>query len=154
MWIYGFDNFQAGLTINVWAYPTAANNYCRFVDFGNGAENDNIILGRVGTSNDLFAEVWNGGSNGGRITATGAIALSAWQMFTFTVDSAGNAKIYKNASLIQTGTTAVPQNITRINNYIGRSNWSDAYYKGKIDNVRIYSYPLNSAAITALYTGE
>ena len=150
----GFDNFQAGLTINVWAYPTAANNYCRFVDFGNGAENDNIILGRVGTSNDLFAEVWNGGSNGGRITATGAIALSAWQMFTFTVDSAGNAKIYKNASLIQTGTTAVPQNITRINNYIGRSNWSDAYYKGKIDNVRIYSYPLNSAAITALYTGE
>jgi uncharacterized protein len=151
----GFDNFQAGVTINVWAYPTAAKNYARFVDFGNGTANDNIIFGRVSTDNDLFAEVWVGNSNGGRVTATGAISLNTWQMFTMTVDSAGNTKIYKNAALIQEGNTGIPQYITRTNNYIGRSNWSaDAYYQGKMDNLRIYSYPLDQAAITALYSGE
>ena len=121
------------VTINVWAYPTAAKNYARFVDFGNGQANDNIIFGRVGTGTDLFSEVWNGSTNGGRVTATGAISLNTWQMFTVTVDSSGNIKIYKNAVQIQTGTTAVPNNITRINNYIGKSNWSDAYYQGKMD---------------------
>jgi hypothetical protein len=148
----GFDNFQAGLTISVWAYPTAAKDYARFVDFGNGSSNDNIIFGRVSTGTNLFAEVWNGGSNGGRVTASGAITNGAWHMYTVTVDSAGNVKIYKDAQLIQTGTTAVPQNITRINNYIGRSNWGgDAYYQGNMDDVRIYSYPLEQADIQELY---
>lgn len=152
----GFDNFQAGVTINVWAYPTAAKNYARFVDFGNGQANDNIIFGRVGTGTNLFAEVWNGSSNGGRVTtATGAISLNTWQMFTVTVDASGNVKIYKNAQLIQTGTTAVPQNVVRTRNYIGRSNWSaDAYYQGSMDDVRIYSYPLDQTAITNLYNGS
>jgi DUF1680 family protein/regulation of enolase protein 1 (concanavalin A-like superfamily) len=152
----GFDNFQAGVTINVWAYPTAAKNYARFVDLGNGQANDNIILGRVGISNDLFAEVWIGSSRAGsRIVASGAISLSTWQMFTVTVDASGNTKIYRNAVLTTgTGTTGVPQNVTRVNNYIGKSNWNDAYYEGKMDNIRIYSYPLNQADITALYNSE
>jgi hypothetical protein len=151
----GFDNFNAGVTINVWAYPTAAKIYARFVDFGNGSSNNNIILGRVGTGSDLFAEVWDGSTSGGRVTAPGAITNGTWQMFTVTVDSSGNTKIYKNAGLIQTGTTAVPQCITRTYNYIGRSNYvGGAYYEGKMDDVRIYSYPLDQTAITALYNGE
>jgi hypothetical protein len=149
----GFDNFQAGLTINLWAYPTAVKNYARFVDFGNGSASDNLAFSREGTTNNVFFEVWIGGSRAGdRIVATGAIALSTWQMFTVTVDSAGNTIIYKNAQPVANGTTGVPKNITRTNNYIGRSNWgSDAYYQGIMDDVRIYSYPLEQADIQAIY---
>jgi len=149
----GFDNFQTGLTINVWAYPTAVKNYARFVDFGNGSASDNLAFSREGTTNNVFFEVWIGGSRAGdRIVATGAIALNTWQMFTVTVDSAGNTTIYKNAQPVATGTTGIPKNITRTNNYIGRSNWGgDAYYQGIMDDVRIYSYPLEQADIQAIY---
>lgn len=150
----GFSNFQAGLTINVWAYPTAAKNYARFVDLGNGSSSDNIILGRVSTGTNLFAEVWLGGTRAGsRITATGAIALNTWQMFTMTVDASGNTILYKNGVVVGSGTTGVPNNVTRVNNYIGKSNWSDAYYQGIMDEVRIYSYPLTQTQIQTIYNG-
>ncbi|MFC1858654.1 LamG domain-containing protein, partial [Thermodesulfobacteriota bacterium] len=63
------------------------------------------------------------------------------------VDVAGNAKIYKNGSLIESGTTAVPNNITRVKNYIGKSNWPDAYYAGRIDEVRIWNTARSEADI-------
>jgi DUF1680 family protein len=150
-----FNNFQAGLTINVWAYPTVAKNYSRFVDLGNGSSNENIILARDGTTSNLFGEVWIGNTRAGtRITATGAISLNAWQMFTMTVDSAGNTKLYKNGVVVGSGTTGVPNNVTRTSNFIGRSNWSgDAYYQGIMDEVRIYSYPLTQTQIQAIYSG-
>ena len=44
----GFNNFSAGLTLEVWAYPTAAGNNARFFDLGNGIQSDNIIFGRSG----------------------------------------------------------------------------------------------------------
>jgi len=150
----GFTNFEAGLTISVWAYPTAAKNYARFVDFGNGAATNNFVLSRVGTTNNLFVEVWVSGSNGGRVTANGAIELNKWQMFTVTVSSTGSTKLYKNGAVVATGNTGLPENMTRTANYIGRSNWGgDAYYQGYMDDVRIYSYALDDAAVAALYIG-
>jgi hypothetical protein len=89
----------------------------------------------------------------GLAAAENAISLNEWQMFTVTVDSSGNVRLFKNGQLIQTG-TAKPSSIIRTRNYIGRSNWSaDAYYAGRLDEIRIYNYNLDDAAVSALYNG-
>jgi hypothetical protein len=149
-----FNEFDNGFSASFWAYPTAAGSYARFVDIGNGSANNNILVTRYGTTNDLAVQVFNGTSAGSTVRATNAIALNTWQFFTVTVNprTSSNVRIYKNGQLIQTGTTAIPQSVLRNLNYIGRSNWStDAYYKGDLDDVRIFDYALSQSEITALY---
>ena len=145
-------SFGGGFTVTLWAYPTDVKTWARFVDFGNNLTSDNIILGREATSNDLFFEVYAGGSSGGKVTAPGAIELNKWQMFTGTVDEKGHVKLYKNGKLIQKGTTACPLNIARTRDYIGRSNWEwDEYFEGYIDDVRIYNYTLSEDVLKTIY---
>ncbi|HPP55982.1 MAG TPA: glycoside hydrolase family 76 protein [Anaerohalosphaeraceae bacterium] len=147
----GFANFRAGMTVSVWAYPTAVKNWARFLDFGNGEYNCNIVFGRRGSTNDLFFECYDYTASGGQVIAAGAIALNQWQMFTATLDAAGNVVLYKNGTPIASGKTALPSNITRVNTYIGRSNWAaDAYYEGFLDEVRVYNYPLTAQQVQIL----
>lgn len=144
----GFDDFSAGMTVSVWAYPTAANNYGRFIDFANGAGVDNIMIYRVGTSDDLRFNDLNGS-----VTVSGALDLNAWQMFVITMDDAGNVIIYKDGLQIQTGTVGLPDVVTRTLNYIGESNYtSDALYAGKMDDMRIYNYDLTADDVADLYS--
>lgn len=150
----GFNDFAKGCTISLWVYPTAVQNWARFIDFGNGSASDNIWFGRQASTNNLAFECWAGGSSNGLITAENAITLNQWQMFTVTVDRFGNARLFKNGQLIQTGTTA-STSVTRTRNYIGRSNWSaDDYFQGRLDDVRIYNYNLNDTEVMALYNGS
>jgi hypothetical protein len=45
----------------------------------------------------------------------------------------------------------VPPNVTRTNNFVGRSNWvSNEYYDGAVDELRVYNRALNAAEIQAL----
>jgi hypothetical protein len=152
----GFYEFDNGFSMAFWAYPTAVKNYARFVDLGSGPNANNIIVGRYGTTNDLFVQVYNGSSGGAAVRATNALALNTWQHFVVSISkrSSNNVKIYKNGQLILTGTTSIPQSATRTANYIGRSNWSaDAYYQGLLDDVRIYDYALTASEASALYLG-
>ncbi len=148
----GFDNFAGGVTVSVWAYPTAYQGWSRFFDFGNGSQSDNILLGARNGSDDLFFEVYNGSSSGGQVVASDVINLNDWQMFTATCDSDGNVKIYVNGQPVQTGTTSCPRAIERVNNYLGRSNWdADEYYQGYLDEIYIYTYPLTEQEVLSLY---
>src|SRR5205823_8448159 len=56
----GFTAFPNGFTYELWVYPTAVGSYQRFLDVGNGQSNNNIILYRRSTSNDLSFTVYNG----------------------------------------------------------------------------------------------
>jgi hypothetical protein len=150
----GYDNFTSGLTVALWANPTSTPNWARFIDFGNGAGSDNILFARNGTSSDLTFEVYLGGVSGGKVTAAGALSLNVWQHLAATMDSSGRVILYKNGAPLITNFTAVPSAVTRINNYLGRSNWSqDGYYQGKLDDVRLYNRVLSPAALRALANG-
>ncbi|MBN2841480.1 MAG: hypothetical protein JXM68_00220, partial [Sedimentisphaerales bacterium] len=52
----GFADFRSGMTVTLWAYPTAVQNWARFIDFGNGEYNSNIVFARRGTTNNLVFE--------------------------------------------------------------------------------------------------
>src|SRR5262249_38758389 len=57
----GLSDFSGGLTLETWANPGAVGSWQRFFDLGNGAPSDNILLARVGTSNDLRLHPYTGG---------------------------------------------------------------------------------------------
>ena len=147
----GFSDFTKGCTISLWVYPTAVQNWARFIDFGNGSSSDNIWFGREGTTDNLVFECWAGSSNNGRVTAANAVTLDEWQMFTVTADRFGNVRLFKNGQLIQSG-TSTPTSVSRTNNYIGRSNWStDDYFQGYMDDIQIYNYNLSDAEVLTFY---
>lgn len=154
------SNFT-GLTISVWANPTSSNtSWARFLDlagynssFGDGQQADNILFARNATSDDLTYEVYNGSGSTGKVTATGALTENAWHMYSVTEDTSGNVTIYKDGSVVTTGTTGIPANILRYYNYIGKSNWvnNDGYYQGYLDDMMIYKRSLSAIEITGLY---
>ena len=148
----GFNDYSNGITVSIWAYPTAASSWARFMDFGNGAGFDNILMSREGNTSNLIFEAHGNGASGGRVTAVNAIELNKWQMFTATVDKDGNAALYKNGQLLQTGNVNI-SDVIRTQNYIGRSNWgADSYYKGRIDDFRIYDKALNESEVMTLFS--
>ena len=158
----GFADFRPGLTINLWAYPTAAGNWANFIQFSNGAPVDNIFFCRNSTSETLWFRTANGTTENTGIGGNVAIALNQWQMFTVTLDASGVARLYKNGVRYfyynNNGTINTPQvtmpilnNVTRVNNYIGKSAWGDAYFTGQLDEIRVYNYALTDDEIAQQY---
>jgi hypothetical protein len=149
----GFSDFSAGMSIAVWAYPTAVNNWARFIDFASAAEGpDDILFGRNAGTNTLrfdFAP-WPGA-----VDATEALALNTWQMFVVSMNETGTVVLYKNGLPVATGTVAyLPNVVTRTSNFIGESNYAtDAMYAGMMDDMRIYNYGITADQVADLYSG-
>jgi len=161
----GFDDFRTGLTINLWSYATVAGSWANFIQFSNGAPNNNIFFCRSGTSTTLQFRTANGTAQNAAINANGAILLNQWQMFTVTLDTAGVVRIYRDGVLYKyynndgttvtpTGTIPLPNFVTRVNNYIGKSAWGDAYFTGLLDEIRVYNYALTPEQIAAQYYAD
>ncbi len=148
----GFANFNAGMTISVWAKPSVAGSWARFIDFGNftqgGAQIDNILFTRYGVDPTVRFD-----SGGGAVNAANVMALNEWQHFGITMTQTGAVTIYKNGLSIQTGTVARPAVVERNYNYIGKSNWTaDALYSGAMDEIKIYNYALSADDMATLYS--
>ncbi len=161
----GFANFLGGITINFWAKPTAAGGWANFMQFSNGAPLENIFVSRESTTSNFIFRNATGINQNTLLRGTVAIEQDKWQMFTATQDASGVAKLYKNGLQYYyfntNGTHNTPQvtmpmptNITRVNNYIGKSAWNDAYFNGQLDEIRVYNYALTADEIAAQYYAD
>ena len=152
----GFADFSTGLTISLWAKPSAAADNARFIDLGLGAPSENIFFTRVGTTRTLQYLVEHQLVSGGNVDAEDALTLDEWQMFVVVHDPETTiATIYKNGVAVASAGVAIPNNIVRTMNYIGKSNWEDdELYAGQLDDVRIYNYPISEDEIAAMYAGS
>jgi len=143
------SDFSNGMTVEFWAKPTSNGSWARFFDFGNGASNNNIYLSRNDTSDSLKLGVLNAGSYIIDLDAPDGIINDEWHHYAVSIDE-NDAIIYRDGIEIAKGAGALPNNISRINNYIGRSNWSgNAYYQGYLDDFHIYSRTLSHSEINA-----
>jgi Concanavalin A-like lectin/glucanases superfamily/PA14 domain/Bacterial lectin/Bacterial Ig-like domain len=152
----GYSDFSQGMTLALWANPTSSlTSWARFIEFGNGSDANNIIFSRNATSSDLTFEVRIGAPSAGQVTAPGALQLNQWQHFAVTMDGSRNVVIYKNGVAVASGTlTGLPNNVTRTNCFVGRSNWAqDGYFQGRMDDVRVYNRVLSADAVLALASG-
>jgi hypothetical protein len=141
-----------GFSIAVWARPTSTGSWARFVDFGNGSSVDNVFFGRSTTTTDLIVRLHDGSLGTGSITATGAVENNLWHHYLATCDNSGNAVLYRDGQQVASGNIGTPAEVKRTANYIGRSNWAaDAYYQGRMQDVRLYNRPLSTAEVAEVY---
>ncbi|KOR33651.1 hypothetical protein AM228_28605, partial [Planktothricoides sp. SR001] len=141
-------SFDQGLTIEAWVWYDAFQNNSRIIDFGNG-QSDNIVFRNWGAESKLSWVILKGGSGQEIFSPSGILELGKWLHLAATIEPAGNAVIYKNGLPIAAGKTSLPNNINRINNYIGKSNWNEPYFKGKMADVRFWNRVRTPAEIRA-----
>jgi hypothetical protein len=166
----GFNNFGTGLTIEFEGHFGASNQaWERIFDFGNGDASDNIWVGVFGegwVSDALAIELFDGSTGKGRcISPEGTLTPNVFAKYVITMDGS-TCRMYKDGVQLQTrvgqcfnsGTCSsaalgstynfLPNNVTRTQNYIGRSNWvTDDAFNGAIKYVRIYTSALSSADV-------
>ena len=144
----GYADFTGGLTLEAWVYPKAVGAHQRIFDLGNGSPSENIIFGRSGTTNDVYFKVYRGTTKVADVTAPAALVLDQWQHLAVTMTTAGAITIYRNGTVIGTGTGQLPNNLTRTLNRIGKSNWAnDAFFTGRVDEAAIYRHALAAGRI-------
>jgi hypothetical protein len=131
-----------------------SNGWTRIFDFGDGENDDNIMLGRA--SIDLrFALLtgtsgWTGDIRGGTITNGQFTHLVA------TVTSSNVMKLYQDGVLVGTNDTGVTAStvMTRTNHYLGRSNWNgNEMLKGYMKYFRVWQgHELSQGEVEDLYS--
>lgn len=153
-------NFNDGFTVTAWAkFSSTAGSWERIFDFGNGNNKNNIFLGREYTSNNLVLgihETPNQPQDNNKIylVAQNAISDTNWHLWAVTC-SGGSCKLYKDGQEIASKNDMyIPDNGTRAQSYIGKSNWDDAYFEGGIDEFKVFDTALNSTQIRSIYTNE
>lgn len=149
----GFADFTNGITISVWANPSSASNFARFIDFGTGTGANNIIFYRGGTTNNLTYNVIDGSNTSMASMGYAALVQNQWKLYTVTVTAGGVGTFYVNGASVYTASGIdAPTNVTRTSNFIGRSNWaSDSYYAGSMDDLRMYNRALSASEVLQLY---
>lgn len=142
-------DFSQGFTVEAWVWYDSFKPWSRIIDFGNGSCADNIVFANSDTSNTLYFG-WCVESKYQFIDKEGVLETGKWMHLAATIDTSGNAKLYKNGQLIHTGEIKLPQNIKRTNNCIGKSNWfTGSNFNGKISDVRIWQTARTQAEIQA-----
>jgi hypothetical protein len=133
----GYAGFNRGFTYSVWANASHNAFWSRLLDMGNGAGQDNLVLQRHLTGEDVIFDQYSG-TQSTRVVARAAFPTGVWTHFAITVGDS-LVSIYRNGVLA--GAVKRPDTIravTRLNNYIGKSNWAaNDYYQGKIDEARL-----------------
>lgn len=141
--------FQNVFTVTSWFYPTQFTFNARVIDFANGAPSYNVILSYAsGGGQTPFFEVFSGGGSKGQVTTSSQLVINQWNHIAAVFDQS-TSKIYLNGTLV--ASLAVSNtgliNVTRSNNYIGRSQWSNGATYARYKNLRIYNIALNASGI-------
>ena len=130
-------------TITLWAKPDSTGTYeAMFASYNDASFGFQIDLD---SSNNFH--IRKASSSGGNITLSSA-TVGAWPFIAFSYDGT-NSKCYINSESPvsdQGGTTEF--NLFRM----GRNRNGNTYFKGVIDELRIYNRALSASEIQAIYS--
>lgn len=149
---------NSAFTVESWVKVRSYANWSRLLDFGNGPANNNVVCALTeGETGHPIIDTYNGATQIGRIQTGSALPFNAWAHLAFVCDGT-KGYIYINGSLVASnlaGTYSGP----RTNNYLGRSNWPDAYANALFGEFRIWNVArtateIQSATNTALAGNE
>lgn len=139
----GIDDF----TIAAWVNLSANNTWNRVFDFGNSTA-VNMFLTPRGDSNVVRFAI-NAGAGEQQINGTAALPTGSWQHVMVTL-SGTTGTLYVNGVQVgqNTSMTLKPSSLGSTTlNYLGKSQWPDPYFNGRIDDFRIYNRALSAAEI-------
>ncbi|MCD8048212.1 MAG: Ig-like domain-containing protein [Clostridia bacterium] len=135
-------------TVSTWVRVDSPNWWMRIFDFG--TESAYAFLGLYDTTDLRYALLTDETGYEINVTADDTVEDGAW-MHVALVRSGNTVKIYKNgvlsASSVDFG-EHTPSEVTEGNNYLGKSQFSsDAYFKGYIDEFKIYAAALTDEQV-------
>jgi endoglucanase len=147
----GVVNGVTDFTITAWVNLAANPSWARIFDFGTGTNNYMFLCANPNNANALRFAI-NSGSGEQQINGT-ALALGTWTHVAVTM-TGGVGTLYINGLAVGTsaGMTLNPSSLgSTTNNYIGKSQFNDPYFSGKIDDFRIYASGLSGSQVASLY---
>ncbi len=150
-------DYSGGISVAFWVKPRVVQtNFVPFFALSNGTFNDDIW---IGWDDDEGAEIFLSETVGGTpfiaLVDSTLLSIGAWQHYAVTIDSAGDAKIYRNGALSASGNIGLPRSVPRTQNMIADSAWSSFYppFDGTMDDVRLYNRTICSEEVQNLYSG-
>jgi hypothetical protein len=150
----GIVGTLTNFSILSWVQLTANANWARLFDFGNSQTVYMFLTPQNGTTGKLRFSITTSGP-GGEQQINGPAALSASVPHEVAVTLNGATGImYVDGAPVGTNIsmTLNPSSLgATSNNYLGKSQFSDPYLYGSIDEFRIYSVALSASDIAATY---
>lgn len=136
-------------TIACWVNWDGGAAWQRIFDFGNDTTQYMFLTPASGNGTLRFACTTNGGG-AEQFIETSPLPVGQWRHITVTRSNT-IARLYTNGVLVASGTVNVaPANFNPALNYLGKSQWPDPLFNGRLDEFYIYNHALSSAEIVAL----
>ena len=144
---------QSEITIATWVYWNGSTFWQRIFDFGND-QNQYMFLTPCNNLGQLTFGIKNGGSE--QLLKTSVLPSGKWVHVAVTLSATGG-RMYVDGKLAveSSAITIKPTDFKPALNYIGRSQFSDPLFNGRIDDFKIYNYALNADEIAqiSIYSG-
>ena len=153
--IPSFATGTTGLTFACWFRSNGNPRFARLFDFGNGAGIDNILVHVEGDGSLVLGIYFNVSGSWAGVPVV--VNDNLWRHFAWTLTPSGTWTVYINGVTVWFSTSQIyPAAISRVSNYLGRDSWNSAagYYKGAIDDFRMYSRTLQASDVMAFLNGE
>jgi hypothetical protein len=140
-------------TIAVWVNWNGGNQWQRIFDFGNDTMQNMFLTPNSGNGTLRFAITNNGGGGEQRLNAP-ALPIGQWRHVAVTRNGS-TAKLFVNGVVADTQTiTIAPASFNPTLNYLGKSQYPDPLFNGRLDELFIYNYALSDAEIINLMNNQ
>jgi fibronectin type 3 domain-containing protein len=152
----GLVSTLGDFTVCAWVKPTTLNTWARVFDFGSGTSTNMFLTAMSGANGGKprFAiKISNSAEQG--IDSAVAMSPGVWTHLAVTL-SGSTGTLYVNGVAVGTNSamTFQPSGMgSTTQNYLGKSQYSDPYFNGALDDFRIYRSALSADEIAALAAG-
>ena len=151
----GLVNGLTNFSITAWVKQTTVSTWARIFDFGTGTTVYMMLTPKNGANNYLRFAITIGSNTGEQqINTTTTIPTGVWVQVAVTLNGSVGI-LYTNGVAVGTNSsmTLNPSSLgMATQNYIGKSQWSDPYYNGLVDEFRIYNGALTASEVATFIT--
>jgi hypothetical protein len=144
-------------TFAIWANFQSGGSWTRILDFGTGQNVNMFLTPAVGTAGNLRFAITTGGSGAESQLNAPAIFPAGWHhvAVVFNGDTRGMQLFLDGAVVATATTTTLPSALgNTTQNWLGRSQYpADGYYRGMLDDFRIYDRVLTQSDIQTVMRG-
>lgn len=149
-----FVGFPAGVggmqTFMAWVKWNGGGAWQRIFDFGNDTNHYTVLTPSAANGKYRFNISLKSIPGEQIIDGPASLPVGVWTHVAVTLD--GNVGIlYTNGVAVATNANVnlVPANLGATNNYVGKSEWPDPYFNGRLSSVRLFSRALSAEEIVA-----